>query len=286
MCVSGTQTGPLLVGFPGFTMCASRCVQLHGNVVARQARVGVVEDHNVPDFDVCCGDRHMEPQCEVHTYPLGRHLVDHWGVMQLSAPGVWRGLFFRKNRGADPRRNVWCFFVCFVEPKCTPWTTLLAFWRCHAVGFPGVPKNQFLERQSYHSGGFFSGRKNKTKQQFSAYITQREQQKRQLVACPGIFGLLCSVGLPGTLPSLSQDPPALPGTLLGHSQDSAGLLPESSGDPLPGKPAKGLSRKGNIIRPAFRNGRTSCFVPLESVIFWQKRSLGVVWCVMCREGGD
>ena len=48
------------------------------------------------------------------TYFLGRHLVDHWGVMQLSAPGVWRGLFFfRKNRGADPQQNVWCFFLCF-----------------------------------------------------------------------------------------------------------------------------------------------------------------------------
>ena len=157
------------------------------------------------------------------------------------------------------------FFLCFVEPKCTTWTTLLAFWRCHAIGFPGVRKNQFLEKQSYHSGGFFSGRK---KQNKTTVFGTHHSEGTTVKAARGVprnLRFLVFCWTPWKSPSLSQDPPALPGTLLGHSQDSAGLLPESSGDPLPGKLATGFSQKGNIIRPAFRNGRTSCFVPLGSL---------------------
>ena len=71
-------------------------------------------------------------------------------------------------------------------------------------------------------------------------------------------------------PALSWDTPKIP----------RGLLPESSGDPLPGRPAKGfVPGRATSYGPPSATAEHLVLCPWVSVIFWQKRPWGIVWCV-------
>ena len=57
--------------------------------------------------------------------PLGRPLVDHWGVRHFAPPGVWQGhTLFRKDRGAA---NTEVFLVCFRRAQTNNMNTQLAW---------------------------------------------------------------------------------------------------------------------------------------------------------------